>query len=221
MKITWMEELHKYINFQFLGKHGYIEFDGVIEQLELLSVKIAMYIAMVDGSLHKNEGDKIKEWAKGKLETIDPIKVPDMKKKFNSTIKKTNTEFTRGLNINAFKKYLSEFEEHAGKYDKTELFTLILDVMVSDGIAHEKQMELINLAKDIIDYDYETLKSIQDHKIINIENLDNKSSNIEEIIGINENMSLEEINEKLSQEFNKWNSRLESFSEGKRKRKCY
>ena len=28
-------------------------------------------------------------------------------------------------------------------------------------------------------------------------------------------MSLEEINQKLSEEFNKWNSRLESFSEGK------
>ena len=205
----------KYSEFQFLGKHGYVDFDSVIEKLELITVKIAMYIAMVDGSLHKEEGNKIKGWVKNKLESIGPKDAEKSKKKFNSVIKNTHSELLVELNIKKFKKYLNEFNNDAGKFDKTELFTLILDVMVSDGIAHEKQMELINIAKEIVEYDVDALKSLQDKKIINLENLEDADSSFEDIVGIKEYMSNEQINDLLADEFNKWNARRESLKDPK------
>jgi len=205
----------KYFDFQFYGKHGYIEFDKVVENLELLTVKIAMCIAMADGSLDRSEGNKIKDWIKSKLETIDPSVAQISKKKFNFTLKNMNQELSSGLNLEEYKNYLHEFEEEASRFDKTDLFTLILNVMSSDGQAHKRELELIDIAQEIIDYDYTSLKNIKDKAVINLDLLDGQNNNLEEIIGIDENMSLDEINEKLAVEFNKWNSRRESLSDPK------
>jgi len=209
----------QYVDFDF-KEHGYLEFDKNIEKIDLLIIKIVIYVAMVDGVLHLNEGNKIKEWAKKRLLVIPSTNSVEMKKKFNSTIKLAHSEMKNGFNESAFRGYLSEFNELSVIVEKNELFDLLLEVLVSDGVAHERQLQLLNLASDLIDLDYRDIQRIKDDKFLDLDDITDNQANIEEILGINENMTTSEIRKHLTEMFKLWNSRTGTLNDPEDKDKA-
>ena len=208
-----------YVEFDF-KEHGYLEFDKNIEKIDLLIIKIVMYVAMIDGVLHHNEGSKIKEWAKKRLMVITPSKSEEMKEKFNSTIKLAHSEMKSGFNESVFRGYLSEFNELSVNVEKNELFDLLLEVLVSDGVAHERQLQLLNTASDLIDLDYRDIQRIKDDKFLDLDIISDNQSNLEEILGISEYMTTTEIRKKLNEMFKLWNSRTGTLTDPEEKDKA-
>ena len=202
----------QYIQFDF-KEHGYLEFDKNIEKIDLLIIKIVMYVAMVDGVLHLDEGNKIKEWAKKRLLIMTPSKSEEMKQKFNSTIKLAHSEMKNGFNELVFRGYLSEFNELSVNVEKNELFDLLLEVLVSDGVAHKKQLQLLNTASDLIDLDYRDIQRIKDDKFFDLDIISDNQLNLEEILGISEHMTTTEIRKKLNEMFKLWNSRTGTLTD--------
>ena len=104
--------------------------------------------------------------------------------------------------------------------EKNTLFDLLLDVLVADGEAHSKQIELLNLASDKIEIDYKVIEGLKDHKFLNLNNLSQTDLSLEEILDIDSNMTATQIKNKLNKMFTLWNSRTESLSNSSEREKA-
>ena len=205
------------VEVDFPGKYGYLDMQQTvekeIEKIELLIVRLVMYVAMIDGVLHNNEGTIIKNWIKKRLAIMSFTRAEEMKSKFNSTMKNSHSEYKKGFSKSIYTKYINEFNNVANDTEKYELFDLLLDVLVSDGEAHSKQVELLNLASGIIDLDYQVIENLKDNKFLDLDNISDSGLSMEELLGIDENMSKVQIKNKLNKMFMLWNSRTESLTD--------
>ena len=213
------EVIHEY----YSNKIGYKDFEKNSEESQEISIFLAVYTAMSDGTLHDKEGEKIKQWIERILGNLEDPKKEERKIVFNSTLREAHKnfkskEFNRyvkltGMNSpnNPVEVKILRLSEIGTAIDKTECLELIMDVMVSDGVMHDKELEFVNQIGERFEIKPETISSMRDTRILDLEELNSSTKNIDDILGIDTTQSNKEIKEYLNDQFSKWNSRVESL----------
>ena len=196
----------------FLSSSGYLEIDEDRLKVQEVSIKLAISIALADGSLDVSEGNEIKKWIKGIVNSSLDSKKEEIKERLNNALEEGFQEAKENeLDI---KKLCFEIKEIGDKADKYELLELCLDVMAADGEADTNELKEISEISSMIGVDYDEVTKLKDQRLIKLDPEALSDSGLEEILGIDPEWDNETTKKHLVQLFNKYNGRLTQVSEG-------
>ena len=184
---------------------GYEEAQDNQEEGNALSIKIAIAVAMADGSLDDNEGLKINEWIKKKISFYDSKKKKQLKDNYNSAMKEAYRDAKKSdLILSDLTKRLEEIGDKRSKYDAIEL---CYEVMAADGVAEPEELKMIGAIAKSLSLDSSEIEIMRDKQLVNVSsNLSTVS--LEETLGIKPDWPADKIKKHLRQEFQKWNGRI-------------
>jgi len=97
-----------------------------------------------------------------------------------------------------------------GEYEAVELAH---EVMAADGVVHAEEMKVIHKVADVLGIDADELESMRDQHIVGLD-LSLDKSDLESSLGIDVSWSNDKKLKHLRQEYQKWNNRLNTLSEG-------
>ena len=191
---------------------GYKEANEHREEAQALSVKIAIAVAMADGSFDDSEGVVITEWIRRAIEPFDSEKREELKSIYNDAMREAYADAKDGsLSLSVVTERLNEIGEAKVKYDAVEL---CFEVMAADGEADPEEMRTIRKIGEALDLDLAELEAMRDQKIVGLESHISSDGDIEELLGIEADWSDDKVNAHLRSEFQKWNNRLNALPEG-------
>ena len=196
----------------YFANKGYQEAAEHREEAQALSVKIAVAVAMADGSLDDGEGEVISNWIRKAIDPFDDEKRELLRDVYNAAFKDAYAVATdTGLSLSDLTGRLNEIGEAKVKYNAIEL---CFEVMAADGVSDSEEMRVIRQIGEALDLDLDELNAIRDQKIVGLNNLVSADGGVEELLGIDPDWDDAKINAHLRAEFQKWNNRLNTLPEG-------
>ena len=115
------------------------------------------------------------------------------------------------LSLSALTARLNEIGEKKLKYDAIEL---CFDVMAADGVADAAEMKTIRQVADALGLELDEIEKLRDQKIVGLDSSISEQANVEDLLGIESTWDAELIKKHLRTEFQKWNNRINTLSEG-------
>ena len=207
--ILWSGVLE--FNYDFVEK-GYSEAAEHRDEARGIAVKIGLAVAMADGSLDKAEGVTLQDWIRRSIEIYDTEKQEQLKQLYNQAMRDAYADSKTGdLSLSALTSRLNEIGEKKLKYDAIEL---CFDVMAADGVADASEMKIIRQVADALGLDIDEIEKLRDQKIVGLDSSVSDHASIEDLLGIEPSSDPELIKKHLRAEFQKWNNRLNTLSEG-------
>lgn len=191
---------------------GYLEVDESRLEMQKAAVKLAMSIAMADGSLDTSEGNVIKAWMTQVVDSAEDSQRDKVKRALNSTLKMSHNEAS-GQRID-IEDVCTGIVDKGSKADKFSLLELCLDVMAADGKADKEELNQINRIASLIGIDYEEVRKMKDQRIIKLDPNAASNADLEETVGIDTTWDNETIRKHIISEYSKWNGRLTTLPEG-------
>lgn len=207
--ILWQRTL----SFSHVFKEkGYREAVEHREEAQAISVKIAIAVAMSDGSLDDREGEVIADWVKRAIEPLSNGRREELRKIYNDAMRDAYAAAKEGsLALSDLTAKLNEIGETKVKYDAVEL---CFEVMAADGHADPEEMRMIRRIGEALNLDVRELEALRDQRIVGLGGGLSHGGNIEELLGIEADWDTKKIQAHLRSEFQKWNNRLSSLPEG-------
>ena len=191
---------------------GYKEASEHRDEATGLSLKIGMAVALSDGTLDNSEGEVLKHWVLKQIAPFDDEKKTILKKAYNEAMKESYAAAQNGeLILSDLTSRLNEIGEKNSKYETIEL---CYEVMAADGVADENEIKIIKKIAEALDLDMNEVESMRDQKIIGLNSNLSEHAEIEVILGIENDWTDDQIKKHLRLEFQKWNNRLNTLSEG-------
>lgn len=198
-------------SYDFTEK-GYEEAAADRDEAIAISVKIGIAIAMADGSLDDREGETLKNWIRRSIEPFSAEKQQRLKALYNKAMKEAYRDAVNGdLSLSSLTTRLNQIAEKTVKYETVEL---CFDVMAADGIADAEEIKTIRKVAEALDLNLEEIEKMRDQKIIGLDASVSDHASIEDLLGIEAHWDKEQIKKHLRAEFQKWNNRLNTLSEG-------
>jgi hypothetical protein len=199
------------VSFEYLATtKGYVEAAEQRNKARLLTVRLAMAIAMWDGSLNDQEGQIIKKWVEKILSGLSGENRTNLKNDFNRVMKDA---YKRGkdndLSLTEVTESLNEVDDTTSKYEAVEL---CFDVLSCRPI--DIQARVVDLVAKALKLDAKQIEQIRDAKIVGLSAELSKNIRIEDLLGIDERWTVDQIKRHLRSEFQKWNNRLTTLPEG-------
>ena len=185
---------------------GYHEEAVNRSRVEELSIELGMHVAAADGSLEKSEGDVIKEWVKRIIGSTPEDLVADEKERLNAAIARAYEKASKSAT--SLSEIAAEFNEIGSIQEKYDALELALDVMSADGVADEAEMRELDKIVEALELDSATYRSMREQHLTQGIDIDAVTSDLDDLIGIHQTMSKDEIRSHLAGEFRKWNSRV-------------
>ncbi len=208
-RILWQTTLE--FEHHFSDK-GYIEAAEHRDEAKALSVKIGIAIAMSDGNLDGSEGETIQAWIKNEISPYTEDKQEELKAVYNDAMRQAYEAAKTGeLSLSEITGRLNEIGEVSTKYETLEL---CFDVMAADGVADAAELKIIRKIADALELDLDEIEKMKDQKIIALESDLSSQASIQDILGIDPEWGDERTKRYLRDEFQKWNNRLMTLSEG-------
>ena len=195
-----------------LPNSGYLEIDEDRLKTQISTVKLAVSIAFADGSLDDAEGNTIKDWIIGIVDSTPDARKEKVKGSLNSALEEGF--FAAKSNEVNLKDICKEINQFGSKVDKFDLLELCLDVMAADGQADQEELRQISEISNMIGIDYEEVNKLKDQRIIKLDPSSSSSLGIEEKLGIDPSWEKEKIKKHIVAEYAKWNGRLNSLQAG-------
>ena len=207
--LLWQKEF----SFEYAFKEkGYMEASEDREKSQELSVRIAMAVAMSDGSLDNSEGYVIKDWIKKTISIYEPSKRNELKHIYNNALKESYNDACSGdLELSSLVKSMNRYAENKEKYDTMEL---CYEVMAADGEAAEQEIEVLNNLCSALDLDFNEIQKIKDKSIVKLTSKSFGSAANEDVLGIDPAWDNAKIRKHLRTEFQKWSSRVTALPDG-------
>lgn len=175
-----------------------------------LSIKLAMSVAMADGSLDDSEGSVIKKWMNKALTTFSENNQIEIKKVLNNAMK---SAYSDGQNDKLSKTNVVErFNEIGDDQAKYEAMDLCYEVMAADGVADDEEIKVLHRLGDALELEIAELDKIRDLKMMDLSG--SLKSDEKSLLGIDPDWSNEEVKNHLKSEFKKWNARLNNLQSG-------
>ena len=87
--------------------------------------------------------------------------------------------------------------------------------MAADGVADAEEMKVIRKVAEALELDFDEIEKIRDQKIIDLDTSVSQQASVEDLLGIEADWETERIKKHLRMEFQKWNNRLNTLSEGR------
>lgn len=176
-----------------------------------LAIKVALAVAMADGSLDDSEGEVIQTWMRKNLDMMSESQQEDMRPRLNAALKEGYQDAQNGtLLLSPLCERIAEIATAKSKYDTIDL---CMDVMAADGVAEESELLVIDSIASAIGLDMAEINRIKEERMVS-SNLQATSGNAFAILGIDESMTKREKQKQLRSEFKKWNDRLTSLPAG-------
>ena len=195
----------------YFEEKGYMEAAEHQEEAQILTLKIAMAVAMSDGSLDTREGELMNEWIKGSISSSSEEEYARLKEIFNQTLHESYAEAKESsLNLQSLASRLNDIAETSSKYQAYELASKI---MAADLKADPNEIEALSELAEWLDLDSQRVTEMMDAHFVHLD-LD-ISTSVENLLGIKPDWSDARIKKHLTSEFNKWNNRLNALPEGK------
>lgn len=192
---------------------GYMDTSEDQKKARVLAVKIAMAVAMSDGSLDDAEGLAIKNWIKKTISSFNDDRQKELKDLYNKAMKDSYALAKKGkLSIASLTEELNDLDEIKIKYDA---INLCFEVMGADGKADARELDIVKEISKGLDLDSNEVQRIRDKKLLEIGALDQKTSSLEDMLGIDQTWDNNKIKSHLTNEFKKWNNRINALPEGK------
>ena len=193
---------------------GYLEEAEHKDKAQALTIKIGMAVAMADGTLDDTEGNTLKNWIKTAIMQYTGEKKETIKKIYNDAMRESYDLAKSGNLI--LSDVCSELKKYADNTLKYEALELAHKVMAADGVVDEREMKIIHKVSDSLGIDSKELEKIRDKQIVKLQTKAD-DVDIDSLLGIDSSSGKKEKCKKLKNEFIKWNSRLNSLSEGEEK----
>jgi hypothetical protein len=207
--ILWTGDLN--FDYEFSDK-GYEEASEHRDEAVGLSLKVGMAIAMADGALDDTEGEILKNWIVRAISPFSDEKRERLKKIYNDALQSAYKEASAGeLSLSMLTERLNEIGEKSTKYETIEL---CFEVMAADGVADEKEMKVLMKVAEALELDMEEISKLRDQTIVGLDASVSEQAGIETLLGIEPSWSQAETKKHLNTEFQKWNNRLNTLSEG-------
>ena len=86
--------------------------------------------------------------------------------------------------------------------------------MAADGVADASEMKTIRQVADALSLDLDEIEKLRDQKIVELNSSISDQASVEDLLGIEPTWNAELIKEHLRTEFQKWNNRINTLSEG-------
>lgn len=207
--VLWQRTLSFTQNYK---EKGYQEASEHREEAQAISIKIAVAVAMADGSFDDREGEVIADWIKRAIEPFSGDKQEQLKKVYNDALRESFAAASSGsLTLSDLTAKLNEIGETKIKYDAIDL---CFDVMAADGQADPEEMRMLRKVGEALDLDVRELEALRDQKIVGLDGTVSRGGSIEDVLGIEPDWDRARINAFLRAEFQKWNNRLSALPEG-------
>jgi uncharacterized tellurite resistance protein B-like protein len=191
---------------------GYLEADSERIDVQKAAIKLAVSIALADGSLDQSEGNTIKSWIKDIVDLTDDDSKEDIKSTLNTALEEGfNAQQAGNLSIDQICKSIVDLGSQADKY---ALLELCLDVMAADGVADPNELREITKISEMINIDYEEMTKLKDQRLITLDPKAVSGGSLEEILGIKSDWESEKIKKHIVTQYAKWNGRLNSLPSG-------
>ena len=191
---------------------GYLDSSKDQKKARAITVKIAMAVAMSDGSLDEAEGLAIKNWIKKSIASFSGERQKDLKDLYNKAMKDSYALAKKGnLSLGKLTKELNELDEVKIKYDA---INLCFEVMAADGKAESSEMDMIKKISKSLDLDPDEVAKMRDKKMLSLGIVGQESASLEEMLGIEPSWDDNKVKLHLMNEFKKWNNRINSLPQG-------
>jgi tellurite resistance protein len=201
----------KETRFNFPAK-GWLEEVIGRDESRGLAVRLAIAVAMSDGSFDQTEGNVIKKWILRTISSYEDDRQQQIKELCNTAMREAH-EDARNESLST-KKTASRLNEVAPDAQKYEAMELCYEVMAADGKADEAEMKILRKIADNLDLDYKEIEKIRDRAMLGLNPQMQSQANIEEIVGIDSSWPKNRIQKHIRTEFAKWNGRLASLPVG-------
>ena len=203
------------VNHEFdleLENTGYLEVDSERLEVQKASIMLGVSIAMADGTLDKSEGNEIKTWIKGIIDSTPKSEQQNVKETLNQALEDAFNDAKSGkIDIAVVCQSIKDIGSKADKFDLVEL---CLDVMAADGEADKEELKQISQIAKMIGVDYEEIKKMKDKRLIKLDPNATSNASPEETLGIDPEWDKEKIKKHILSQYSKWNGRLNSLPEG-------
>ena len=197
--------------YNFLDK-GYEEAAKHRDEARAIALKFGVAVSMADGSLDTSEGECLKAWIIRTIATFSDDKQTELKHLYNEAMREAYADARLGnLSLSTLTTRLNEIGEKKHKYDAIEL---CFDVMAADGIADASEMRIIRQVVDALDLDLDEIEKLRDQKIVGLNSSISDQASVEDLLGIEPTWDTDLIKKHLITEFQKWNNRINTLSEG-------
>ena len=195
-----------------LTNPGYLEVDDERLEVQVASIKLAISIAMADGTLDKSEGTEIKNWVKGIVDSAGESQRDEIKETLNNALEEAYNEVKSSpIDI---EQVCADIKDIGSAADKFDLIELCLDVMAADGEADKEELKQIEQISKLVGIDYDEISKMKDQRLIKLDPTSSSNSGLEEKLDIDPEWDNEKINKHILSLYGKWNGRLNSLSEG-------
>ena len=191
---------------------GYLELDNERLEIQKASIKLAVSIALADGSLDQQEGNQIKKWIKGIVDSTSDTQKDNVKNILNNELK-DSFKSAKKTNI-SIKNVCDNIKDIGSKADKYNLIELCLDVMAADGEADKEELKQIEKISKLIGIDYNEISKMKDQRLIKLDPSTASAEGLEEKLGIDPSWNKAKIKKHIISLYGKWNGRLNSLPEG-------
>jgi hypothetical protein len=207
--ILWQRALP--FSYEIKAK-GYLEIEESRNAARALCLKVAMVIAMWDGSLNNREGELLKAWIEKVLGSYSGERRDKLKESLNKAMKEAySASKNNTLDFVDLVRTLKETGDEATKYETIEL---CYDLLASKGTTDGDSARVIDLVAKSLDLDMTELEKIRDVKIVGLAGVLSRNYSVEQLLVFYQSWDSEKIKRHLRNEFQKWNNRLTALPEG-------
>ena len=201
------------LNFEYNVKSkGYVELADSRDAARAICVKIAVAVAMWDGTLVESEGRILKTWIEKVLSSASGERREKLKASLNGALRDSYAAAKKfELSLRDLTKALNDTGDDVTKYEAVEL---CYDLLAAKGTKSVDEAHIIDLVAKSLDLDLSELEKIRDIKIVGLAAGLSKNASVEQLLGIDPKWEPEAIKRHLRNEFQKWNNRLTALPEG-------
>lgn len=202
---------HLDFELTFEGK-GYVEAVEHGDESRKLAIGLAVAVAMADGVLDDREGETIQAWMRRYLAGIRGPDHDRLKGEFNAALESFFSEAEVGqLSLSAIAEKIKALDDRASQYEAIEL---CYNVMAADGHIDPEELSTIKSIADALGLDPAEVQRIHDSKITLSAATLSVGATDESFLGIDPDWDLAKKRRHLTQEFQKWNNRLNTLPAG-------
>ncbi len=188
---------------------GYEEAAADSDRARVATVRLAVAMAMADGHMDDSEGEVIRTWITKQLSSLSGDHREEAKQACNDALRSAYGAGVEGnLSLSTIVEELNDIDNETAKYNAVEL---CLDVMAADGEADPEELVLVQRLAESLGLDYEELQKMKDKRMITLDLTMSDGASPEELLGIEEGWTPDQINRHLRSEFAKWNGRLNNL----------
>lgn len=190
---------------------GYLDEMEGSREAAMASVKLAIAVAMSDGSFHDEEGLVIQGWIQKKLASVDAASRESWKSDLNRALKDGFLQASDGKL--SYSELTSVLVAKGSTANNTECVDLLFSIVGSDGQVNASELALTKKIASALNVDTEEVQRIADRSLVGVEAKVNSSSELEDLLGIERTWSNDAVKRHLREQFQKWNNRLTSLSD--------